>query len=101
GGIGPCVALSPTMPQYCAGPLTDRGRSLPPPRGESPAAIATASPPLDPPGVRSGFQGFTDRPSTAFAVSLSKENSGTLVFARRIPPAALRRRTAVASVEGT
>ena len=34
------------------------------PSGESPVAMAAASPPLEPPAVRSGFHGFRVSPKT-------------------------------------
>jgi hypothetical protein len=37
-------------------------RSLPSPSGDIPAAIAADSPPLEPPDVRSRFQGLFVRP---------------------------------------
>src|SRR3984885_6865472 len=57
------------------------------PIGDMPAAIAADSPPEDPPGVRSRFHGLLVRPVTRLSVSLHAENSGRLVFARRMPPA--------------
>ena len=70
------------------------------PIGESPAAIAADSPPLEPPGVRSRFHGFLDKPVTRLSVSCQAENSGRLVFASGIAPAALKRVTTVASFSG-
>jgi hypothetical protein len=57
-GMRPCVALRPIMPVCAAGPRTEMARSLPRPSGDMPAAMAADSPPLDPPGVRSRFQGL-------------------------------------------
>src|SRR5882724_13621083 len=96
----PCVALSPTMPVSAAGPRTEIARSLPIPIGERPGAIAADSPPLEPPGVRSKFHGFRDRPVTRLSVPCQAENSGRLVLARGIAPAALKRVTTVASFSG-
>src|SRR6202166_4916304 len=96
----PCVALSPTIPVSAAGPRTEIARSLPMPIGERPAAIAADSPPLEPPGVRSRFHGFLDNPVTRLSVSCQAENSGRLVFASGIAPAALKRVTTVASLSG-
>ena len=93
--------MSAAMPVNAAGPRTEIATSLPMPIGDMPAAIAADSPPEDPPGVRSRFQGLLVRPVTRLSVSVHAENSGRLVFARRIPPAALNRATAVASVPGT
>jgi len=67
--------------------------------GES-AAIAADSPPDEPPGVRSRFQGLLVRPVRRLSVSVQAENSVILVFASGMPPAALKRVTAVASLSG-
>ena len=48
----PAVGFNPAMPQKCAGTRIDPERSLPRPAGERYAAIAAASPPLDPPRCR-------------------------------------------------
>jgi hypothetical protein len=58
-----------------------------------PAAIAADSPPLDPPGVRSRFQGLFALPVRRLSVSVEYENSGRFVFARRIAPALFKRAT--------
>src|SRR5260370_17505195 len=89
------------MPVSAAGPRTEIARSLPMPIGDRPAAIAADSPPLEPPGVRSRFHGFLDRPVTKLSVSCQAENSGRFVFASGIPPAALKRVTTVASFVAT
>ncbi len=97
----PWVAFSAAIPVNAAGPRTEIATSLPMPIGATPAAIAADSPPDDPPGVRSRFQGLLVRPVTRLSVSVQAENSGMLVFARGMPPAALNRVTAVASLSGT
>src|SRR5579883_1614239 len=61
-GMRPEVGLSAQMPEKCAGSRTDPPLSLPRPPADSPAAIAAASPPLDPPAVRSSAQGLCVRP---------------------------------------
>src|ERR1700731_2530932 len=96
----PCVALSAATPVKAAGPRTEIATSLPMPIGDMPAAIAADSPPDEPPGVRSRFHGLLVRPVTRLSVSVHAENSGILVFARAMPPAALNRATAVASWVG-
>ena len=61
-GTRPWVALREVIPVWAAGPRTEIARSVPRPNGDMPAAIAADSPPLDPPGVRSGSKGYlTDR----------------------------------------
>jgi len=57
-GTRPGVGFSEQMPQKCAGSRTDPPLSLPSPPADSPAAIAAASPPLDPPEERFGSHGF-------------------------------------------
>src|ERR1700733_15796513 len=96
----PWVAFSPTIPVSAAGPRIEIARSLPMPIGERPAAIAAESPPLEPPGVRSKFHGFLDKPVTRLSVSCQAENSGRLVLASGMAPAALKRVTTVPSLSG-
>src|SRR5260370_21862896 len=88
------------MPVKAAGPRPEIARSLPIPIGDRPAAIAADSPPEEPPGVRSRFQGLLVRPVTRLSVSVQNENSGRLVFISEMPPAALKRATAAASAVG-
>ena len=52
-GTRPLVGLSAASPQKWAGRRTLAPESVPRPQGEQPAAIAAASPPELPPGVRS------------------------------------------------
>src|SRR6476646_8152852 len=61
-GTRPGVGLSPQIPQKCAGTRIDPPPSLPTPPAEHPEAMAAASPPLDPPGVRERSQGLLVRP---------------------------------------
>ena len=73
--------------------------SLPIPPAEQKAAMAAASPPLEPPGVRSRSHGLLVRPSNKIVTFRSCiRNSGQLVLPRMIAPAARRRATAVESV---
>jgi len=57
-GIRPGVGLRPQMPLKCAGTRIDPPPSLPTPAADIPQAMPAASPPLDPPGVRSGSHGL-------------------------------------------
>src|SRR5580692_4307312 len=98
--IRPCVAFSAATPVKAAGPRTEIMTSLPMPIGDMPAAIDADSPPDEPPGVRSRFHGLLVRPVTRLSVSVHDENSGMLVFASGMPPAALYRATAVAYLVG-
>ncbi len=65
-----------------------------------PAAMAAADPPLDPPGVRSGFHGLRLTPKTRFFVRPVKPNSGVLVLPTMIAPAAFNRATCTESAQG-
>ncbi len=71
--------------------------SLPMPSGDMPVAIAAASPPLDPPGVRDGSQGFIVAPCRSLSVCQRKPKSGMLVRATTMAPAAFRWRMTGAS----
>src|SRR6516162_1978640 len=62
--------------------------SLPVAMGRRPPATAAAVPPDDPPGVRSGFQGFRVVPCSTVDVQLMPPNSGAVVCAARIAPVA-------------
>ena len=61
-GMRPGVGFSPATPQKCAGMRMDPPPSLPNPPAEQQAAMAAASPPLDPPGVRVRSHGLCVRP---------------------------------------
>jgi hypothetical protein len=78
----PGVGFSPAMPQKCAGMRMEPPPSLPIPPAEQNEAMAAASPPLDPPGVRSRFHGLLVRPVMKLSVSKVDRNSGVLVFPR-------------------
>src|SRR5689334_11244180 len=88
------------MPQKRAGTRIDPDKSLPIPAGERYAAIAAASPPLDPPGVIRRFLGLLVRPKTGLSVSYGIAISGVLVFPRMIAPAAFNLATTMASRSG-
>src|SRR5205814_1165620 len=60
-GTRPAVGRRAKIPVQCAGHRTDPPKSVPRPRGEQCAAIAAASPPLEPPGV-TGPTGFLVAP---------------------------------------
>jgi hypothetical protein len=55
------------MPQMSACIRIDPARSLPSPAGDMQVEIATASPPLDPPGVRFGLWGWFVLPKTGLS----------------------------------
>ncbi len=68
-GILPGVGFSPAIPQKCAGMRMEPPPSLATPPAEQNAAIAAASPPLEPPGVRVTSHGLLVRPVIALSVS--------------------------------
>src|SRR5262249_62092725 len=96
GGTGNCplfgrrVSLGrcPYTPQKTAGTRMEPPMSLPTSRALSPAAIAAALPPLDPPGVRPRSHGLLARPWMGLADCQSASMGGTLVLPSRTAPAA-------------
>src|SRR5439155_20973443 len=91
------VGLSPQIPLKCAGTRIDPPPSLPTPPADIPAAIAAASPPLDPPGVRARSHGLLVRPYNKLSLSHAISSSGVLVTPSTIAPALRRRATSGAS----
>ena len=89
------------MPQNAAGIRIEQPKSVPCAIGTMPVATATAEPPDEPAGLSAGFQGLRVAPNTAFTVFAPVANSGVLVFASTMAPAAFSRRTASASCSGT
>lgn len=69
--------------------------------GPMPAAQATAAPPDDPPEVREASQALRVRPNSGASVQTMWPNSGVVVLANRMAPAAFRRATQTLSVSGT
>ena len=61
-----------------------------------PAATATAEPPLEPPGVRTGSQGLRAGPNTRFSVVALCPCSGVLVLPTMMAPAARTRSVHIA-----
>ncbi|MNL32327.1 hypothetical protein D3C87_1541720 [compost metagenome] len=71
--------------------------SLPCAKGTMPAATAAAAPPLEPPVERVGSQGLrVGPPLRAASVVGAMQNSGTVVRANGIRPAASNRSASVA-----
>src|SRR5207302_8991113 len=89
------------MPLKCAGTRMEPPPSLPTPPAEQPEAIAAASPPLDPPAVRSRSQGLFVRPYKRLSVSQAISSSGVLVTPSMIAPAVRSRPTRGASFSAT
>src|SRR5579872_5747834 len=75
-GMRPGVGFRPQMPLKCAGMRIEPPPSLPTPPADIPEAIAAASPPLDPPGVRSTSHGLFVRPYNRLSVSHAISISG-------------------------
>ena len=90
--IRPREGLSPTSPQWEAGTRVDPAPSLASTKGTMRDASAAAAPPLEPPGVRSRFQGLLVRPKSAGSVARHQPNSGALLRPSSTNPACLIRR---------
>ena len=71
--------------------------SVPIASGTCPAATEAALPPLDPPGVRVGSCGLRVAPNADVSVVAPMANSSRLALPTITPPAALIRRTSIAS----
>ena len=97
----PREGLRPKTPQQDAGILIEPPPSVPWASGTRPAASAAAAPPLDPPGVRLGFQGFRVSPFSSDSVNATVPNSGVFVLPRMTKPASRNRRTTAVSKSGT
>src|SRR5262245_45110041 len=66
--LRPRVGLSPTSPHIDAGMRIEPPPSLACAAGTMPAATAAAEPPLDPPGLKSGFHGLRVAPKASGSV---------------------------------
>ena len=97
----PREGLSPNRPQQDAGIRTEPPPSVAWAAGTSPAASAAAAPPLDPPGVSAGFQGFRVTPFSSDSVNATVPNSGVFVLPTMTNPASRIRRTTALSKSGT
>src|SRR5688572_13789244 len=89
------------MPHNAAGWRMEPPVSEPRAIDAMPAATATADPPLDPPGMRSGAHGFRVGRNAEFSVDEPIANSSQLVFPTTTAPASSSRATTVASNGGT
>ena len=96
-GTAPKVAFSPTRPLHEAGPRIEPAPSVPSAIGPRPAATAAAPPPLEPPGVRSRFQGLRVMPKEGPSVRPFTPNSGVVDLATMMAPAPRRRCTSTSS----
>src|SRR5688572_19087622 len=84
------------MPQNAAGCRTEPPVSDPSAIGTTPHATAAADPPDDPPGTRSGANGFRVGPNALFSVDDPIANSSKFVLPTSTAPAECSRSTTVA-----
>ena len=85
--------FKPTMPQHEAGIRIDPAPSEAVAAAHRPAATAAPLPPLEPPGVRSVFQGLRVTPNAGPSVAPMIASSGRFVLPMITAPAARRRET--------
>ncbi len=85
--------FSPKSPQSAAGMRIEPPPSEADAPAQSPAAVAEADPPLDPPGVREVSHGLRVMPHASVSVKPQMASSGRFVLPRTIAPAARSRRT--------
>src|SRR5207237_9710356 len=100
-GTSPKVGLIPTTPQNADGTRIEPTPSVPIASGPHPAAIEAAAPPLDPPLVRSRFQGLRVMPDTGLSAVGLYPDSQVVVLQVTIAPADPNAETAAASTVGT
>jgi hypothetical protein len=74
----PNDGLVDASPQRWAGQRIDPPRSLPAPSADIPEASAAASPPLEPPGVRSAAHGLIVAPAIPLSVCQRSPMSGSI-----------------------
>src|SRR5580658_4345815 len=95
----PREGFRPTAPQQLEGIRIEPPPSLPSASGLSPATVAHAAPPLDPPAVCSRFHGLRAGGHSPPSVVGRPPNSGVAVLPSRTPPA-LRMRTVTSPSSG-
>jgi len=100
-GTSPNVGLMPTTPQNEEGTRIDPTPSVPIASGPHPAATEAAAPPLDPPLVRSLFQGLRVMPDTGLSAVSLYPDSQVVVLQVRMAPADRSAETTAASTVGT
>src|SRR5579872_4360948 len=96
----PREVLMPNTPQHDDGIRTEPPPSLPWCSGPSPAALAAAEPPLEPPAVCSRFHGLCAVGQNPPSVVVRAPNSGVEVLPSMIPPARPSRATYSESAGG-
>jgi hypothetical protein len=87
----PKVGFRPNTPEKEAGMRIEPPASVPTASGQMPANTAAALPPLDPPGVRSRFQGLRVTPVSGESVTGFQPNSGVVVLPKNTAPWARNR----------
>jgi hypothetical protein len=97
----PNVGLSPETPQNDAGIRIEPPVSVPSASAACPKPSATAEPPLEPPGTRSGSCGFRHGGKCALTEVMPQANSCVSVLPTTIAPASRARATTHASAFGT
>jgi hypothetical protein len=85
----------------CAGIRVEPPISEPKSKAVSPAAVATAPPPAEPPDVRAVFHGLSVGPNTGLSAWTSWFPAGMLVLPMISAPAVRSRRTTSAPWSGT
>src|ERR1700675_995036 len=100
-GTSPKGAFTQTTPQNERGTRIEPTPSVPIASGPHPAATAAAAPPLDPPLVRSLFQGLRVTPETGLSAVSLYPDSHVVVLQVMIAPADFNAVTAAASTVGT
>src|SRR5207253_2711287 len=98
-GSAPWVGFRPAMPQKELGIRIDPPVSVPRATGTTPAPTAAPDPPLDPPVIRVRSHGFAVGPHAEIRFVAPHASSCWFVFPTTIAPAALSRRTTVASAD--
>src|SRR4029453_18980341 len=96
-GTRPNVGFRPTSPQKLAGMRIEPAPSEPIASGPSPAATATAPPPVEPPADRGTAKGVGASPNRGLSVQPRHANSGRLVRPTKIAPVARKPATLGAS----
>src|ERR1700730_16480757 len=100
-GPHPAATAAPAPPQSGDGTQTNPPPSVPTASGPHPAAPAAAAPPLDPPLVRSLFQGLRVTPETGLSAVSLYPDSHVVVLQVMIAAADFNAVTAAASTVGT
>src|SRR5437660_8978527 len=92
-GVRARVGFRPNNPQQAAGIRIEPPPSVACAMGSTPAAMAAAEPPLEPPALYSGFQGLRVAPKSRDSDEVERPNSGLWVLPKMTRPARLRRVT--------